>query len=132
MINPNKTKIKARKRRHLKVRSKIRGAEECPRLSVFRSLKHIYVQLIDDEKGKTLVAASDFELKKSKKKVKEEEKETKKLSTKAKAAYRVGQLIAQKAIEKGIEKIVFDRGGYRYHGRIKALADGARAGGLKF
>ena len=115
-----------RRRRHKRVRAKIKGTTKIPRLCVFRSNKHIYAQLIDDEKGKTFISASDLDLKKSKTKPKKE------LTGKAVIAYRVGQILAQKAIEKKLEKIVFDRGGYKYHGRIKALADGAREGGLKF
>jgi len=108
-------KIKKRCRRHRRVRAKIFGKKEKPRLCVFRSQKHIYAQLIDDEKGKTIVSTSDLEMKKIKDKAKE-----------------VGKLIAKKAKDLKIEKVVFDRGGYKYHGRVKALAEGARAGGLKF
>ena len=111
---------KARLKRHLRVRSKISGTAECPRLDVFRSNSNIYAQLIDDVKGVTLAAAStvekDFEGAKGNKE----------------AARKVGQLIAKRAIEKGIECCVFDRGGYIYHGRVKELAEGAREGGLKF
>lgn len=112
-------KQEKRKRRHKKVRAKILGTAEVPRLCVFRSAKHIYAQLVDDEKGKTLVSASDSELKKTKNK-------------KTSLAMKVGKLIAKKAIEKKINKVVFDRAGYKYHGRVKALAQGAREGGLKF
>ncbi len=111
---------KARLKRHLRVRSKISGTAECPRLDVFRSNSNIYAQLIDDVKGVTLAAAStvekDFEGAKGNKE----------------AARKVGQLIAKRAIEKGIECCVFDRGGYIYHGRVMELAEGAREGGLKF
>lgn len=120
-MKENKKKIN-RERRHRRVRAKVYGTKIKPRLSVFRSNQHIYVQLIDDEKAVTLVAANDLELQKSKK-----EKETK--STLAK---RVGQLIAEKARKQGIEKVVLDRGGFRYHGRVQAVAEGARQGGLKF
>ncbi|MGC8880672.1 MAG: 50S ribosomal protein L18 [Minisyncoccia bacterium] len=113
-------KKKARIIRHSRLRAKIRGTSERPRLSVYRSLKHIYAQIIDDELGKTLVAASDFEIKKDKKIKKEE------------LAKKVGELIAKKAKEKGIKKVVFDRGGFKYHGRIKALAEKARESGLVF
>lgn len=102
-------------RRHKRVRAKIFGTARRPRLCVFKSNQHIYAQLIDDEKGKTLVAASDLEIKKSAEKTKE-----------------VGKLIAEKAKVKKIEKVVFDRGGYKYHGRVKILAEAAREGGLKF
>jgi len=115
-------KYKKRERRHKRVRAKVFGTKERPRLYVFRSNKHIYSQMIDDEKGKILAAANDLELKPaiSSKKIK---------SDKAKE---VGKLIAKKALEKKIETAVFDRGGYKYHGRVKALAEGAREGGLRF
>ena len=125
-------------RRHKRIKAKLRGTSDRPRLCVFRSAKHIYAQLIDDEKGKTVAAASDAELKLKGKKekesaaVKNEKSEPKKMARKALLAYNVGKLIAQKAQEKKIEKIVFDRGGYKYHGRVRALADGAKDGGLKF
>ncbi len=107
-----------RKKRHKKIRSKVFGTAKRPRLCVFKSAKHIYSQLIDDEKGKTIVSLSDKGIKKSKSKVD--------------AAKEVGKLLAKKGLEKKIEKVVFDRGGYLYHGRIKSLAEGAREGGLKF
>ncbi len=115
-----KPKLK-RYRRHKRVRAKIFGTAKKPRLCVFRSAKHIYAQLIDDEKGQTIISASDLELKKSKKQ-----------KTKREKALEVGKIIAQKAQDMKIEKVVFDRGGYKYHGMVKALADGAREGGLKF
>ena len=115
-----------RKRRHKRIRAKIYGTAERPRLSVFRSQKHIYAQLIDDDKGKIILAASDSALKGSKK-------------AKTDKAKEVGKLIAKEALDlpagrqgKKVEKVVFDRGGYKYHGRVKALAEGAREGGLKF
>lgn len=114
-------KIKLRKKlRTRRTRAKIRGTHECPRLSVFRSLKSIYCQLIDDQAGKTLASASEKEL------------PNKKGLNKSELAKAVGLLIANKAKDKKIRKVVFDRGGYAYHGRVKALADGAREGGLKF
>lgn len=115
MLEKQEKKYRRRKR----IRAKVSGTNKRPRLCVFRSSKHIYAQLIDDERGKTLAAASDLELKKSKK-------------TKIDKAKEVGKLIAKKALEKKVEKVVFDRGGCQYHGRIKALAGGAREGGLKF
>lgn len=146
-----KTKREKRYGRHRRVRAKISGTNKVPRFCVFRSNKHIYAQLIDDEQGKTLVAVSDQGLKKPKisagggsvfggknKKLKTQIKnkkteETQKPLTGEKAlAYEVGKLIAEKAIKNKIEKVVFDRGGYQYHGRVKAVADGARDGGLKF
>ncbi len=108
-----------RLRRHRRVRAKIKGTAKVPRLVVFRSHQHIYVQLVDDDKGKTIVSASSQEFKKSKK-------------IKADWAKEVGKSVAKKALEKKIEKVVFDRGGYKYHGRVKAVAEGAREGGLKF
>ena len=113
----------ARQRRHRRVRAKISGTPERPRLNVFRSLDHIYAQVIDDMAGHTLVSAStiDSELQD-------------KVAGKAKleAAKMVGELIAQRAQAAGIQEVVFDRGGYKYHGRVKALADAAREAGLKF
>ncbi|MBT9258977.1 MAG: 50S ribosomal protein L18 [Clostridiales bacterium] len=116
------TRREARKRRHLRVRRKVFGTPERPRLNVFRSGKHIYAQVVDDTIGHTLVAASSLD---------PALRGVVKGSTKE-GAEAVGKLLAQRALEKGITKVVFDRGGYRYHGRVKALADGARAGGLEF
>jgi len=114
----NKAKNQKYERRKKKIRSKIEGRKDCPRLSVFRSNKGMFLQLIDDQEGKTLVSASSNEIKNKGKKVD--------------LSFELGKLIAQKAKDKKIEKIVFDRGGYKYHGRVKAVADGAREGGLKF
>ncbi|HDN79353.1 MAG: 50S ribosomal protein L18 [Chloroflexi bacterium] len=118
-----KDRAEARKRRHKRVRKKVFGTPERPRLNVFRSLKHIYAQIIDDTVGHTLVAAStlDPELRG-------------KLDgmTKTEQARQVGLLLARRALAKGIKKVVFDRGGYKYHGRVKALAEGSRQGGLEF
>lgn len=119
-------KQKIRTRRHKRVRAKVSGTINKPRLCVFRSNKHVYASLIDDEKGITLLTANDKEIKKTK-----AEKEEK-ISGKVAISFKVGELIAQKALKNKIEKVVFDRGGYKYHGRVKALADGARKGGLKF
>lgn len=123
-------KQEKRNRRHRRVRAKISGTAKTPRLCVFRSAKHIYAQLINDEKRQTILSASDRELKGkgSIKKDKEEKTETHKISV----AKELGKLIAEKAKENKIEKVVFDRGGYKYYGRVKALAEGAREGGLKF
>jgi len=99
-----------RKRRHKRVRAKIKGTNDIPRLCVFRSNKYIYAQIIDDEKSKTLISAK----------------------SELKNANKLGKDIAQKAIDKKVKKIVFDRGGYKYHGHVKALAEGAREAGLKF
>lgn len=106
----------SRKRIHLRVRKKVNGTTERPRLNVFRSNKAIYCQIVDDTKGHTLVAASSAGLK----------------GNKTEQAAAVGKIIAEKAKSAGIETVVFDRGGYLYHGRVKALADGAREGGLQF
>ena len=114
---------KARKRRHRRIRMKISGTPECPRLNVFRSLGQIYAQVIDDVAGHTLVSASTLEKKLA--------SEFDGKSKKEKATI-VGKTVAQRAIDAGIEQVVFDRGGYLYHGRVQALADGAREGGLKF
>ncbi|MFU0832292.1 MAG: 50S ribosomal protein L18 [Oscillospiraceae bacterium] len=111
---------KARLKRHRRVRGKISGTAECPRLNVFRSTKNIYAQVIDDVKGVTLAAASTLD------------KDFNGNGGNKEAAREVGKLIAKRAIAKGIEKVVFDRGGYLYHGRVKELAEGAREGGLKF
>ncbi len=110
---------KARLKRHMRIRNKIHGTAECPRLCVFRSLKNIYAQVIDDAKGQTLVSASSLELKDT-------------YGGNKDAATEVGKLVAAKALEKGIKEVVFDRGGYVYHGRVAALAAGAREGGLEF
>jgi len=127
-------KQEKRIRRHRRVRAKISGTAEVPRLCVFRSSKHIYAQLIDDEKGKTIVSANDLKIKvsKSKEKKPEGEKKENKREGKTAKAFEVGKLIAKEALSKGIKKVVFDRGGYKYHGRVKAVAEGAREGGLKF
>lgn len=114
---------KARKRRHRRIRTKISGTPERPRLNVNRSLKHIYVQVIDDVAGNTLVSASTVE-----------KELTKELDgkTKREQSAIVGKVVAQRAMDAGVKEVVFDRGGYLYHGRVKALADGAREAGLKF
>ena len=109
----------ARERRHRRVRGKIRGTAERPRLAVFRSNKGIFAQLVDDDAARTLVAASWLELKSFK-------------GSKTEQAAEVGKRLAASAKKAGVETVVFDRGGYLYHGRVKALADGAREGGLVF
>jgi len=122
MINkPNSNKVRLRK--HARVRKKIKGTPERPRLNVFRSLNNIYAQIIDDTKGHTLVAASTLD---------EALRGKLKNGGNKEAAREVGKLIAQKAIDKGIKKVVFDRGGYIYHGRVKELAEAAREAGLEF
>ncbi|MER3419478.1 MAG: 50S ribosomal protein L18 [Chloroflexota bacterium] len=116
-----KTTVAARLRRHLRIRKRISGTPERPRLAVFRSLAHIYAQVIDDTVGRTLASASDLEpaLRGTP-------------GTKTEVAKRVGALIGERAKAAGITKVVFDRGGHKYHGRVKALADAARAAGLEF
>lgn len=106
-----------RYKRHLRVRNKISGTSERPRLVVFRSLKHIYAQLVDDSANRTLATVSDLGIAEGKK---------------GERAEAVGKMIAERAKTAGISRVVFDRAGYRYHGRIKAVADGARKGGLEF
>jgi large subunit ribosomal protein L18 len=118
-----KTAYHARLRRHLRVRKKVQGTPQRPRLSVYRSLTHIYAQVIDDEAGRTLVAASDVEA---------DLRSSKNGKGKTEVAKLVGELIGKRAVEQGLSQVVLDRGGYRYHGRVKALADGARAAGLQF
>ena len=116
-----KTDRKAeRQRRHVRVRRKISGTAECPRLCVFRSNSNLYVQVIDDAKGNTLAQASTLD------------KEVKTKHSNKEAAKEVGALIAKRALEKNIKTVVFDRGGYIYHGVVKELADAAREGGLEF
>jgi len=113
-------KNEIRERIHQRIRRKLQGTAERPRLAVFRSVAHIYVQLIDDAGGRTLVSASTVE------------KEGKRSGGNVAAAKEIGKLVAERAKEKGIGKVVFDRGGYQYHGRVKALADAARQAGLEF
>ena len=115
-INKNAMRLK----RHVRVRGKISGTPECPRLNVFRSNANIYAQIIDDVNGVTLVSANTLE------------KDFEGATGNIEAAKKVGALVAERAKAKGIEVVVFDRGGYLYHGRVAALADGAREGGLKF
>jgi large subunit ribosomal protein L18 len=119
----NKTRSAARIRRHARIRKHVVGTPERPRLNVFRSLKDIYAQVIDDQAGMTLVSASSID---------KELRAKMDSLTKSEQAHLVGKAVAERAKEKGIESVVFDRGGYRYVGRVKALADGAREGGLKF
>lgn len=116
-------KNQERLRRHTRVRKKVSGTAECPRLSVYRSLNHIYAQVIDDVKGVTICSASTMD-----KEVKAEISEM----TKTDAAKFVGKTVAERASAKGVKCVVFDRGGYLYTGRVQALADGAREGGLNF
>ncbi|WP_100332804.1 50S ribosomal protein L18 [Bacillus xiapuensis] len=114
-------KNKTRKKRHARVRAKISGTESRPRLNIFRSNKHLYAQVIDDMNGVTLVSASTIE-----------KDLGLDITGNSEAAAKVGELVAKRASEKGIKSVVFDRGGYLYHGRVKALADAARENGLEF
>jgi large subunit ribosomal protein L18 len=113
-------KKKIRSRIHQRIRRKLSGTKERPRLAVFRSVAHIYAQVIDDVEGKTLVSASSVD------------KDGKTKGGNVAAAKAIGKLVAERAKEKGVKQVVFDRGGYQYHGRIKALADAAREAGLEF
>ena len=115
-------KKEGRKKRHRSLRKRVEGTSERPRLAVFRSARHIYAQVIDDVHKKTLTAVSDKAL----------AKEGEKQPNKKARAKNVGAAIAKQCLEKGIDKVVFDRAGYKYHGRVSALADGAREAGLKF
>ncbi|KAB7666155.1 50S ribosomal protein L18 [Bacillus sp. B1-b2] len=114
-------KNQVRKKRHARVRSKLSGTQARPRLNVFRSSKHIYAQLIDDVNGVTIASASSLD--------KELNLES---TSNVDAAVAIGALVAKRAVEKGVKEVVFDRGGYLYHGRVKALADAARENGLEF
>ena len=113
------TRNEIRKRIHSRIREKMAGTTERPRLNVYRSVNHIYAQVVDDEKGETLVSASSLALKL-------------KSGGNVAAAKEIGKAVAEKAVAKGIKRVVFDRGGYLYHGRVKALADAAREAGLEF
>ncbi len=118
-----KSRLISRRKRHRRVRVKISGTSERPRLNVFRSSKHIYAQVIDDRAGNTLVAASSLDPQLRSDLTRGSNRE---------AARKVGKLLAQRAVEKGIKDVVFDRGGYLYHGRVRELAEGAREAGLNF
>jgi large subunit ribosomal protein L18 len=120
---PEISKDKTRRRIHQRLRQRMQGSAERPRLNIYRSLNHIYAQVIDDASGKTLAAASTTQGR---------SKGTKKTGGNVASAKEVGKTIAERAKQKGIKKVVFDRGGYLYHGRIKALADAAREAGLEF
>ena len=113
----------ARQRRHRRVRKRVAGTVERPRLNVFRSLKHIYAQVIDDDQGHTLAAVSTLD---------PELRETLNGLSKTEQAKSVGKLLGERALARGVKQVVFDRGGYKYHGRVKALAEGSREAGLEF
>ena len=113
----------ARRRRHLRVRKKMQTGQDRPRLAVFRSLKHIYAQIIDDAQGRTLASASTLDPE-----VRDQIADMKK----SEQAKLVGEVLARRAKARGVERVVFDRGGYKYHGRVRSLAEGARGGGLEF
>jgi large subunit ribosomal protein L18 len=122
-VSDIKNTERQRQRRHRRVRVQVHGTAERPRLNVYRSLRHIYAQLVDDTVGRTLASAGtlDAELRQGLGELKKTEQ-----------AKLVGQLLAKRALEKGVKQVVFDRGGYKYHGRVKALAEGARSAGLQF
>jgi len=124
MKSANTPRLAGRKRRHVRIRRKVQGTAERPRLSVFRSLNHIYAQLVDDLAGRTIVTVSSLD--------KTLAADVKSAKGKVGAGKIVGKAIAAIAKEKGIARVCFDRGGYLYHGRVKAVADGAREGGLNF
>jgi large subunit ribosomal protein L18 len=113
----------ARKRRHRRVRKRVVGTSQRPRFNIFRSLKHIYAQVVDDTRGHTLAAASTLDA---------ELRDKVKGLTKTEQAKLVGELLAKRALERGVQEVAFDRGGYKYHGRVKSLAEAAREGGLDF
>ena len=117
----NQTKLEKRKRRQARTRAKISGSKDCPRLSVFRSNNHIYAQLIDDSQGQTLVQFNDLNLDKKNKKM-----------LRVEISKLVGRNLGDQILKQGFKKIIFDRGGYKYHGRVEALAEGLREAGLKF
>lgn len=116
-MNKEKVKLQKRDRRRDKIRSRVNGTAVCPRLSVFRSNKGVFLQIINDEEGKTIVSVDSNEVK---------------ATGDASQSFEAGKLLAKKAVEKKIDEVVFDRGGYKFHGRVKDVADGARDGGLKF
>lgn len=118
------SRSEAREKRHYRLRNKISGTAQRPRLAVYRSDKHMYAQVIDDIEGNTLVSASTVE--------KELKEQLNNKTSNIEAAKLIGKLVAERAIEKGIKEVVFDRGGYIYHGKVKALADSAREAGLQF
>jgi len=122
-MNSSQKRYESRVRRHARVRKNVSGTEVRPRLNVFRSLRHIYAQIIDDDAGCTLVSASTID---------RELRDAVDGMEKTAAAEAVGKVLAERAKAKGVTQVVFDRGGYQYHGRVKALADGARKGGLEF
>lgn len=122
-MSRTKDREEARRRRHLRVRKKIQGTADRPRLAVFRSLNHIYAQIIDDRSGRTLVAASSLD---------PEVRDQIADMNKSEQAKVVGELLARRATGHGIDKVVFDRAGYKFHGRVRSLAEGARGQGLEF
>jgi large subunit ribosomal protein L18 len=122
-MSKRRSRNDSRQRRHLRIRRTVHGSPERPRLSVFRSVAHIYAQVVDDRAGRTLATASSLDPE-----IRTQAAEVKKTE----AGKLVGRLVARRAKERGISRVVFDRGGYLYHGRVKAVADGAREGGLEF
>jgi large subunit ribosomal protein L18 len=133
MKNNQKNKTKKRAQRHRRIRKKIYGTASRPRASIFKSGKHIYLQIIDDDGHKTLAHSKDLKLKTtkpSKKTDAKSKKDEKKLGTKESLAYIAGQTAAEQLKKLGIKSVIFDKGGYKYHGRVKAIADGLRDGGI--
>jgi large subunit ribosomal protein L18 len=122
MITKNRSAARRRLKRSIRLR--LSGTTECPRLTVYRSLRHVYAQIVDDTQGKTLVSVSDLS--------KDLREQFKEIKTQSSVGKLVGKLMAEKALARNIKEVVFDRNGYRYHGVVKAMADGAREGGLKF
>ncbi len=122
MLNKENSNVK-RQKRHLRIRKTVNGTPDRPRLNVYRSSNHIYAQIIDDKAGRTLVSASTLD---------KDLKGKLEATGNKEAAKEVGKLVAEKALAQGIQEVIFDRGGYIYHGRVKELAEGAREGGLKF
>ncbi|OGN12831.1 MAG: 50S ribosomal protein L18 [Candidatus Yanofskybacteria bacterium RIFCSPHIGHO2_02_FULL_43_15c] len=116
-MNIHKKKLKDRIRRHKRVRAKITGTKEVPRVVVFRSAQHVYAQVVDDQAGQTVLSTNDFKLKEP---------------DKIKKSLQVGEILGEELKKKGMYKIIFDRGGFKYHGRVKALADGLRSAGIQF
>lgn len=122
-----------RRRRHRRVRAKIRGTANRPRFSVYRSNRHLFLQLVNDDNGETVLGISDKALEKLRRSPgAKSESRPRSASGKSDIAYECGRLLAKKAVDAGIKTVVFDRGGYRYHGRVRRAAEGAREGGLKF
>ena len=131
-MNRSEERTESRRRIRSRIRRRVRGSEERPRLAVFKSGRHIYAQVIDDRTGATIAHASSLDAALKTEKSEKSEKSEKKAAANRETATRVGTLVAERAKQKGVARVVFDRGGYIYHGKIKALAEAARQGGLEF